>query len=776
MDNGVWVDFTPRPSGLESMVLLESPLAEEKTKVELTPEALSKALEERLLLGGLVPPTKTSHTGDSSPTRTISSRKPPDPPPKLAFTGDESIEDLCKLLRHGEDEAVSKAAATLAAQAAVSKDDANRIVSAGGIRGLVLCVRHGLEKSAAPLSTAAEHAAHALTSIGDAVEHQQELAATGLIPMAVELLDKGTSVALREAAAGIIGNMAIKNPENQAAIVAAGALPKIASTLKDGDDSEKEQCCFALWNIVCEHAENQREAVTAGVIRPLVSLIHAGSESLKEEAAGALMNLAAQDDAKIAIAEAGGVEELVRLLTQVDCASQQAAGALMNLASDNVANQRAIVAAGAVSKLATMIDPARRTSRRTREYCAGALMNLIADRTEVKIEIVKLGTVDWLVSMLREQGDGQPDEVVGALSSLADGHPSSQKCIAECGAIALLVKELRSDSPSTREEVSAALMNLAKLEYNRKLIFEAGAIGPVVNLLRSDFGSTAEFATGIVSLLAKGEANMLSSICESGAVEILIQLIDESKSPDTVSYATVAIAALLSSQEFHPNLKASAERATKALVPVLVKMNSPAAHSAASALGGLARHCYDGNSSALENYGVLEALVKAVAVGSEKLAAEAAASIALISRTSKVLRDKACAIADPFEPLVLLACRGSALAKRNAADAIKELSVTPSNRNAAIAASAVEILTKFLISDMTVSNTDQGEAAISAAMECLARLLLDDELLQSTFLASGGLHILKSSVGMVGLTKSANALRRALADCFDDLFVAATHT
>eukprot|EP00900_Chrysochromulina_parva_P016024 jgi/Chrpa1/24422/Chrysochromulina_OHIO_Genome00026298-RA len=92
-----------------------------------------------------------------------------------------------------------------------------------------------------------EHAARAIMSLADCIEHQKQIPVAGAIPAVVQLL-QGATPAVQDTAAGILGNLAIKNPANQAAIVAAGALPPLVNLLLKGSSPAKEQACFALWN------------------------------------------------------------------------------------------------------------------------------------------------------------------------------------------------------------------------------------------------------------------------------------------------------------------------------------------------------------------------------------------------------------------------------------------------------------------------------------------------------------------------------------------------
>jgi hypothetical protein len=299
-ESGVWVDFTPRLPGHDQMVLLESSKAEDKSLLPLTAQRKAAA-EARRKLGGFV-------AAPAPAPAPATKKKPPPAPAKLDFKGTESLAEFIKLLSAGTSDAKAKAAAAVAAHAALGGDESKAVVAAGGVPPLLLLL--------GSKGDAQEHAARALMALADRAEHQSVLTAAGIIPAAVGLL-RDAPVAAQDAAAGILGNLAIQCPVNQRAVVAAGALPHLVALLSKGPAPAKEQACFAIWNLACQHPANMLAIEEAGAIRPLVALLSKGTPAVQEEAAGALMNLAAHPDNKRAIAAASAIEALVALLEQV---------------------------------------------------------------------------------------------------------------------------------------------------------------------------------------------------------------------------------------------------------------------------------------------------------------------------------------------------------------------------------------------------------------------------------------------------------------------------
>ena len=87
----------------------------------------------------------------------------------------------------------------------------------------------------------------------------------------------------------------------------------------------------------------------------------------------------------------------------------QAAGALMNLASNNGENQRAIIKAGALPLLVSMLGgnsgAKSGASRRAREYVAGALMNLMLKQPDAQARPASPSSRDGKTTL--SSGDGR---------------------------------------------------------------------------------------------------------------------------------------------------------------------------------------------------------------------------------------------------------------------------------------------------------------------------------------------------------------------------------
>ena len=781
---GVWVDVTPRvASATTELVLLESALGA-KTPIKMS-DAVREGAKARLAMGGFaigVPPSDRLPPAPaplpaSSPVATKPKPKPPPTPPKLEFKGSESLEELVQLLTKGSSHAQVRAAAALAAQAATGPTESQRIVSAGGLQPLLLLLRREGEVQ--------EHAARAIMSLADCMEHQKQITVAGAIPAVVQLL-QGATPAVQDTAAGILGNLAIQNPANQAAIVAAGALPPLVNLLLKGSSPAKEQACFALWNLACQHPDNQLAIEQAAAIKPLVALLSKGSAALQEEAAGALMNLAAHPDNKRAIAGAEAIAPLVEMLKAGGGPAEQAAGCLMNLASNNAENQRLILKASALPPLLTLLKDKGGSSRRAREYVAGALMNLALKQPATQAEIAKGGAIPLLVEMLGDK-EGLMEEVAGALTNLADTNEDNQEAIGKAGAVAPLIKLLGSGVPkSGQEEAAGTLMNLAASEANKAKMVSAGVLGPLLALLSTGTVATQEHAAGCLANLANGHDEHQTAIIKAGAIEPLLSLLSvtgggEPGAPHGVAARASSALLLLCLR------KDGADAAMRAGgVAKLTTALERGVSEAAGALMNLALHSADAQQAILTG-GALPLLVEMLSAGTPAGQEEAAGAIMNLV-TNAPHNQKPVADAGAVLPLVmLLSFGGTPTAKEQAAAALGNLALGNAPlRKAIVGAQACPPLVEMLKGAPAAdAASDKGAKKLATPMgkttgggpveasNCLRILLEGDAPLQAELVEEGILPLAAALLKHKASAEAATRLLGVFDECFDDLIAAA---
>lgn len=305
-------------------------------------------------------------------------------------------------------------------------------------------------------------------------------------------------------------------------------------------DDEKQRAVFMLRVFAAEQPGNQVAVVRAGAIRPLLDLLSVPSASLREESARALWTLARNKrginlHTQRAVADAGGIEPLVQLLTDQGPRVRVVAAAVLNdLAIDNLKNQVAVARAGAIKPLVQLLqdedsaalvmaasllkslasstgDKDEQVSAAllaavrplvlllkgdpllAQEQASSTLGALAAYSHEMQLAIAHAGAVVPLVDRLR--GDMMQGTAALALGNLAAGCPDIQIAIGQAGAILPLVKLLEDAMPGVREHAARALWNLAMENIDHQVaVVRAGAAIPLVALLKGDAQEQATIA------------------------------------------------------------------------------------------------------------------------------------------------------------------------------------------------------------------------------------------------------------------------------------------
>ncbi|KAI5062301.1 hypothetical protein GOP47_0022840 [Adiantum capillus-veneris] len=180
------------------------------------------------------------------------------------------------------------------------------------------------------------------------------------------------------------------------------------------------------------------------------------------------------------------------------------------------------------------LDAGNRTCPKTQQVLAHLILtpnyvlkSLIAQWCEIhgvelpkKIPSGERQTIDVLLQKLSL---GQPDvqrAAAGEIRMLAKRNAENRVCIAEAGAIPLLVKLLSSADPRTQEHAVTALLNLSIHDGNKGMIVSSGAIDPIVEVLKNGSMEARENAAATLFSLSVVDDNKIT-IGASGAIPAL---------------------------------------------------------------------------------------------------------------------------------------------------------------------------------------------------------------------------------------------------------------
>lgn len=132
-------------------------------------------------------------------------------------------------------------------------------------------------------------------------------------------------------------------------------------------------------------------------------------------------------------------------------------------------------------------------------------------------------------SLLLKMESGNQEEqraAAGELRLLAKRNADNRVCIAEAGAIPLLVELLSSPDSRTQEHAVTALLNLSINEGNKSSIVDSGAIPEIVQVLKIGSMEARENAAATLFSLSVIDGNKVT-IGAAGAIPALIDLLCE---------------------------------------------------------------------------------------------------------------------------------------------------------------------------------------------------------------------------------------------------------
>ncbi|THF97660.1 U-box domain-containing protein 14 [Camellia sinensis] len=130
-------------------------------------------------------------------------------------------------------------------------------------------------------------------------------------------------------------------------------------------------------------------------------------------------------------------------------------------------------------------------------------------------------------ALIHKLANGNPEHqraAAGELRLLAKRNADNRVCIAEAGAIPLLVKLLSSTDSRTQEHAVTALLNLSINEANKGTIVKAGAVPDIVDVLKNGSMEGRENAAATLFSLSVLDENKVA-IGAAGAIPALIDLL-----------------------------------------------------------------------------------------------------------------------------------------------------------------------------------------------------------------------------------------------------------
>ena len=652
---------------------------------------------------------------------------------RAAITSCGGVKPLIKLLEltgEGKYDTVRRNSTNALANLATDPNARDDIVSAGGIRPLVLVLddegfdtKKYAARALARLSKdhestqtaiaeagaivplvallegtcgpqAQEEAAGALFALADYEGNRVAITESGGIGWLVMLLGCDNPRA-REHAEGALVRLSIENA-NRVLII-----KKLVDMLQDSGAAAQEQAAAALANLARESEDNRKSIVDANGIVPLLDVLDSTSSKAKENAVGAIKELCRNSKSNQAlVARVGGIPKLVGVMasfsgqTMKDASLMQlctlAADALQEMAKGNRKNQDAISEAGAIQPLVAMLGS---PSPQMQANAAGALANLAHGHPDNQGAIARTGAVAPLCTLVREGSDETKDQSASAIWSLATDHQGNKDTIAKLGGIdPLLGLLVTGTTDRSQEYVAGALAALcSKHMDNRQMIAKR-----LVGLLGSSAVKTSDRAERVLSTCSSFSSDSAANqvaLAKLGGITPLITWLNHI-TVTTAAKAAHAVLCLATDNATTQTFIAKSD-AIPPLITLVAKSSAEAQEYAARALWHLGSQSE--NRQLITDGGGIKPLIGMLGADGD-VAPELAAVI--LGRLARSNPDVAVEIAEQggIMPLVKLAEAGLPGAQQQAASVLAELALVPKNRDMIANAQGIQPMINLLVS------------------------------------------------------------------------------
>ncbi|URE00565.1 U-box domain-containing protein 13 [Musa troglodytarum] len=222
-----------------------------------------------------------------------------------------------------------------------------------------------------------------------------------------------------------------------------------------------------------------------------------------------------------------------------------------------------VCSAGEHAKVVDLLHKLSSQNLEDQQSAAGELRLLAKRNTDNRICIAEAGAIPLLVNLLSTQDVRTQEHAVTALLNLSIYEENKGKIIVS-GAVPGIVHVLKRGSMEARENAAATLFSLSVVDRNKVIIGESGAIPPLVLLLSEGSQRGKKDAATALFNLCIYQGNKGKAV-RAGVIQTLMGLLTDPEG--AMMDEALAIMAILSS---HPDGKA-AIRAVEAL-PMLVKV------------------------------------------------------------------------------------------------------------------------------------------------------------------------------------------------------------
>ncbi|KAF8030870.1 hypothetical protein BT93_D0150 [Corymbia citriodora subsp. variegata] len=251
--------------------------------------------------------------------------------------------------------------------------------------------------------------------------------------------------------------------------------------LASGNPEEQWSAAREIRLLAKLNAGNRVAIAEAGAIPFLVRLLSTPALRIQEHAVTALLNLSICSENKGNIVSSGAVPGIVHVLSTGSMEARENAAATLFSLSVVDEYKKTIGASGAIPPLVLLLNEG---TQRGKKDAATALFNLCIYQGN-KGKAARAGIVPTLMQLLTEPGGEMVDEALAILAILAS-HTAGTAAIGTAKAVPILVELIRLSSPMNKENAAAILVRLCAGEKRHlSEAKEMGIVEPLADLAQN---------------------------------------------------------------------------------------------------------------------------------------------------------------------------------------------------------------------------------------------------------------------------------------------------
>ncbi|KAI8070293.1 vacuolar protein 8 [Thamnidium elegans] len=363
--------------------------------------------------------------------------------------GRDTLDPILFLLQ-SHDVEVQRAASAALGNLAVNTENKLLIVKLGGLDQLI-------RQMGSPNVEVQCNAVGCITNLATHDENKTKIAKSDALRLLVDLA-KSKDQRVQRNATGALLNMT-HTQENRQQLVNAGAIPVLISLLSSQDADVQYYCTTALSNIAVDGGNRKKLAQTdSRLVQYLIALMDTKSLKVQCQAALALRNLASDEKYQLEIVRCKGLPPLLRLLKSAFLPLILSSVACIRNISIHPANESPIIDGGFVNPLIELL--AYDDNEEIQCHAISTLRNLAASSERNKRAIVEAGAVERIKTLINKVPASVQTEMTAAIAVLALSDELKQRLLS-MGVLEVLVELTSSSNMEVEGNSAAAIGNLS---------------------------------------------------------------------------------------------------------------------------------------------------------------------------------------------------------------------------------------------------------------------------------------------------------------------------